>query len=414
MPEMDGLTAIREIRRRPWADKLPIIALTAKAMQDDQEKCLAAGANDYIAKPLDVDKLLSLVRVWMPQMKASPVSDQASDIELPLLLDAIYLRYHYDFRGYATASLKRRLQRRARAFRLPHVVAAPGSRCCTTRRTFPVLLDYLTVPVSDMFRDPVLLSRLARAGRAGPADLSVAEDLGRRLQHGRRGVFVRHPAAGGGPADADVDLRHRHQSAHAAGGRGGRLRLDRLALFSDNHRKSGGRTSLSDYYTAAYGRAVFDKSLKRHIVFSDHSLATDNVFAEVHVVSCRNVLIYFNRDLQDRAIGLFRDALVPQRIPRPRRQGVVAVLAPTPTPSSSSIARTGCFRSGRRSDEADRAARRARRCGRHRHVRGRRRGAVRPAAGAAGDHARRGAGRASHPARAAEPAGRHLSAASAR
>jgi signal transduction histidine kinase/CheY-like chemotaxis protein/CHASE3 domain sensor protein len=66
MPEMDGLTATREIRQRPGLDKLPIIALTAKARKDDQEKCLAAGANDYIAKPLDVEKLLSLVRVWMP------------------------------------------------------------------------------------------------------------------------------------------------------------------------------------------------------------------------------------------------------------------------------------------------------------------------------------------------------------
>ncbi len=67
MPEMDGLTAMREIRRRPEWKKLPIIALTAKAMRDDQEKCLAAGANDYIAKPLDVEKLLSLIRVWMPK-----------------------------------------------------------------------------------------------------------------------------------------------------------------------------------------------------------------------------------------------------------------------------------------------------------------------------------------------------------
>jgi CheY-like chemotaxis protein len=67
MPEMDGLTAMREIRKRSeWRD-LPIIALTAKAMKDDQQKCLAAGANDYIAKPLDVEKLLSLVRVWMPK-----------------------------------------------------------------------------------------------------------------------------------------------------------------------------------------------------------------------------------------------------------------------------------------------------------------------------------------------------------
>ncbi|HTE40791.1 MAG TPA: response regulator, partial [Steroidobacteraceae bacterium] len=67
MPEMDGFTAMREIRKLPQWKKLPIIALTAKAMRDDQEKCLAAGANDYIAKPLDVEKLLSLVRVWMPK-----------------------------------------------------------------------------------------------------------------------------------------------------------------------------------------------------------------------------------------------------------------------------------------------------------------------------------------------------------
>ena len=67
MPEMDGFTAMRAIRERPDWRRLPIIALTAKAMKDDQEKCMAAGANDYIAKPLDVEKLLSLIRVWMPR-----------------------------------------------------------------------------------------------------------------------------------------------------------------------------------------------------------------------------------------------------------------------------------------------------------------------------------------------------------
>lgn len=67
MPEMDGLTAMRAIRERPEWQKLPIIALTAKAMKNDQEQALAAGANDYMAKPLDVDQLLSLVRVWMPR-----------------------------------------------------------------------------------------------------------------------------------------------------------------------------------------------------------------------------------------------------------------------------------------------------------------------------------------------------------
>ena len=67
MPEMDGFTAMREIRKHGEWKNLPIIALTAKAMKDDQERCLAAGANDYIAKPLDVERLLSLVRVWMPK-----------------------------------------------------------------------------------------------------------------------------------------------------------------------------------------------------------------------------------------------------------------------------------------------------------------------------------------------------------
>ena len=79
--------------------------------------------------------------------------------------------------------------------------------------------------------------------------------------------------------------------------------------FTANHHQSGARSSLSDYYSAAYDRAVFNKSLKDHIVFSDHSLATDSVFAEVQLVSCRNVLIYFNRTLRDRALGLFREAL---------------------------------------------------------------------------------------------------------
>jgi CheY-like chemotaxis protein len=67
MPEMDGLTAMRELRARPRFDKLPIIALTAKAMAGDHESCLQAGASDYVAKPIDVDKLLSLIRVWMPK-----------------------------------------------------------------------------------------------------------------------------------------------------------------------------------------------------------------------------------------------------------------------------------------------------------------------------------------------------------
>ena len=92
--------------------------------------------------------------------------------------------------------------------------------------------------------------------------------------------------------------------------RSGVYGLDRIQLFTENHRKSGGKSSLSDYYTAAYGSARFDRTLRRRTVFSDHSLVTDEVFAEVHLISCRNVLIYFDRELQDRVVGLFKDSLV--------------------------------------------------------------------------------------------------------
>ena len=69
MPEMDGYTAMREIRKNPDWQKLPIIAVTAKAMKDDQERCLAAGANDYLAKPIELERLFSLIRVWLPKLE---------------------------------------------------------------------------------------------------------------------------------------------------------------------------------------------------------------------------------------------------------------------------------------------------------------------------------------------------------
>jgi len=85
--------------------------------------------------------------------------------------------------------------------------------------------------------------------------------------------------------------------------------IERVQSFTTNHQRSGGKTSLSDYYQAAYGRVSFDKSLRRNVVFSDHSLVTDAVFGEMNLISCRNVLIYFDNDLKDRVLGLFRDSL---------------------------------------------------------------------------------------------------------
>jgi chemotaxis protein methyltransferase CheR len=85
--------------------------------------------------------------------------------------------------------------------------------------------------------------------------------------------------------------------------------VERFARFSENYMHAGGKGSLSDYYTARYSSGVLDRSLKKSILFSDHSLATDSAFAEVEFASCRNVLIYFERELQDRAVGVLRDSL---------------------------------------------------------------------------------------------------------
>lgn len=236
------------------------------------------------------------------------MSDPNFDIELQLLVDAIYLKYHFDFRGYARASLKRRLKTAMLRFscltlsQLQHMVLHDAA-------VFPVLLDYLTVQVSEMFRDPdyfralreevVPLLRTYPSLKVWVAGCSTGEEVySLAILLREEGLLERTLVYA-----TDINP-HALKRAEA-----GVYELDRIANFTLNHQKSGARSSLSDYYTAGYGRAVFDKSLRQHIVFSDHSLATDSVFAEVQLVSCRNVLIYFDRTLQNRALGLFRDAL---------------------------------------------------------------------------------------------------------
>lgn len=230
------------------------------------------------------------------------------DIELQLLVDAIFLKYHYDFRGYAGASLKRRLTTAMVRFGCQSL-SQLQDRLLHEPAFFASLLDYLTVQVSEMFRDPsyfralrenvVPLLRTYPSLKLWVAGCSTGEEaysLAILLQEEdlleRSLIYA-----------TDINPRALEQAE------AGIYPIDRIAGFTENHRRSGGRASLSGYYTAAYDRAVFDKSLRQHIVFSDHSLATDSVFAEMHLISCRNVLIYFTRDLQDRAVGLFREAL---------------------------------------------------------------------------------------------------------
>jgi chemotaxis protein methyltransferase CheR len=231
------------------------------------------------------------------------------DIELPLLIEAIYLKYHYDFRQYARASLKRRLTAALSHFDCP-TLSQLQDKVLRNPTMFPQLLDFLTVPVSEMFRDPsyfkalrehvIPILRTYPSLKIWVAGCSTGEEVYSLA------ILLREEGLLARTLIYATDINPNSlQKAQA-----GIYDLARVAGFTENHRKSGARTSLSDYYTAAYGGVMLDKSLRQHIVFSDHSLATDSVFAEVHLVSCRNVLIYFDRELQDRAVGLFREALV--------------------------------------------------------------------------------------------------------
>lgn len=239
---------------------------------------------------------------------SAPHRKKTFDIEQQLLVEAIYHRYHYDFRGYAQASLKRRLQTALTRFQcrtlsqLQHLVLHEPE-------VFPAMLEYLTVQVSEMFRDPpyfralretvVPILRTYPSLKIWVAGCSTGEEVySLAILLREEGLLERTLIYA-----TDINATAL-QKAEA-----GVYDIDRARGFTENHARSGGRGSLSDHYTAAYGRMMIDKTLRRHIVFSDHSLATDSVFAEVHLVSCRNVLIYFDRDLQNRALSLFRDAL---------------------------------------------------------------------------------------------------------
>jgi chemotaxis protein methyltransferase CheR len=236
------------------------------------------------------------------------VHEATEDIEISLLLEALYQRYHYDFRHYARASIKRRL-RQARQQLAFSSISALQDHLLHDQSMLPRVLDYLTVQVSEMFRDPgywrairekvVPILRTYPSLKIWVAGCSAGEELYSFV------ILFREEGLEERTLFYATDI---NPQALAAAGRG-LYALDRIQAFTVNHQKSGGRSSLSDYYTADYGRAVFDASLRERVVFSDHSLVTDAVFGEMQFISCRNVLIYFDRRFQDRALGLFHDSL---------------------------------------------------------------------------------------------------------
>jgi chemotaxis protein methyltransferase CheR len=231
------------------------------------------------------------------------------DLEVDLLLEAIYRKYHYDFRGYARASIDRRVERALALFEC-RTVSQLQDRVLHDAAVFPALLDTLTIRVTELFRDPsyflairrhvVPLLRTYPSLKLWVAGCSTGEEVYSFAILLREEGLLDRTLIYATDINASA-LRRAEQGVYP---------LDRFAAFSRNYLAAGGTGSLADHYTSGYGSAALDGTLRRNVVFSDHSLATDAVFAEVEMVSCRNVLIYFTPSLQDRVIGLFAGALV--------------------------------------------------------------------------------------------------------
>jgi chemotaxis protein methyltransferase CheR len=228
--------------------------------------------------------------------------------EIRSLLENIYQRYHYDFRQYAAASLRRRL---AQAMTQLQCATLPElqQKVLAEKPVFAQLLEHLTFQVSDLFRDPDFFLAVRRQVIPLLATYPSIKVWVAGCGTGEEAYSFAILLAEAGLLDRTRIYATDINEGSLRKAQSGTYALNRMKQFTMNHHAAGGPGSLSAYYRASDAGAVMEPTLRQHITFADHSLAADSIFAEVQLVSCRNVLIYFARELQDRALGLFDDTL---------------------------------------------------------------------------------------------------------
>lgn len=244
--------------------------------------------------------------------KMTPIANRQSQIEnveVDLLLEAIYRRWGYDFRSYTRASIERRIGQ---------FLAGSGCACIAEmipkvlhdKEFFSKLARYFSISVTELFRDPFVYRAVRekvvpllrtwphfKVWHAGCATGEEVYSLAIVLKE--EGVYDRATIYATDFNDEALDRA-----------REGLYQTGELRDATQKYQQAGGKASFSEYYHARYDAAAMDGALKERIVFSTHNLASDAAFGEMHLVFCRNVMIYFNRDLQDRALGLFTESLV--------------------------------------------------------------------------------------------------------
>jgi len=235
--------------------------------------------------------------------------EEIENIETDLLLEAIHKRYGHDFRNYSRGSVKRRI-RNILGKTSYRTISEMISAVLHDESFFQMILYDLSITVSEMFRDPEFFKTLREqiipylkthpfvkiwhAGCAtGEEVYSLAIVLREEGFYDRTTIFATD--------FNDMALSKAMEGIYP---------LERMKEFTGNYQRSGGTGSFAQYYHTGYDAAILDPSLRKNITFANHNLVTDGVFSEMHLIICRNVLIYFDKTLQNRVLRLFRDSLI--------------------------------------------------------------------------------------------------------
>jgi chemotaxis protein methyltransferase CheR len=230
-------------------------------------------------------------------------------IEIELVIEAIYRKYGYDFRDYARASLQRRIRNKLNTSGMKSI-SEMVHRLLYERTFFESLLLDLTINVTEMFRDPLfycaLREKVIPVLRTYPffkiwhAGCSTGEEVYSMA------ILLKEEKLLDNAMIYATDIDNKVLKT----AKEGIYPLEKIKEYTLNYQKACGQSLFADYYTAKYKAAIMDNSLKKNILFSQHNLVTDGVFGEMHLIICRNVLIYFNKELQNRVFKLFYDSLV--------------------------------------------------------------------------------------------------------
>ncbi len=230
------------------------------------------------------------------------------NIEIQLLLEAIYLKYGYDFREYARASVKRRLH---------HRLALSGLRTFSEMQhqvlydvSFfeRVLLD-LSINVTEMFRDPPFYQALRQTVAPILQTYPFIKIWHAGCSTGEEAYSMAILLKEEGLYDRAQIYATDFNNVVIQQAKEGIYPVEHVKEYTINYQRAGGKAAFVDYYTAHQHAIIMDRSLKKNIVFANHNLETDGVFGEMNLILCRNVLIYFNKTLQNRVFKLFYESL---------------------------------------------------------------------------------------------------------